>query len=163
MAGAWWRGALSGLAFAMVCVGMVLLAQHVTRGPGTHRQEILVKGTLVDSSVAMPAGVEQGGLKESSDKPCASGGFRMIPASGSLQPRGGGATGDVKHEPAKDAREDLTEEERQLVRLARHADPKDLETLNPEVQEKLEADDVAQFESFFYRPPVKVTTERDDD
>jgi hypothetical protein len=54
-------------------------------------------------------------------------------------------------EPLADA--PLTAEERGLVRLVQVADPRELSTLNPEVQEQLEAKEAEEFKSFFPTPP----------
>ena len=64
---------------------------------------------------------------------------------------------EISTGPKAIAEAPLTAEERDLLRIARKADPKDLATLDPAVRAKQDADDVAQFESFFYQPPVKVT------
>jgi hypothetical protein len=48
----------------------------------------------------------------------------------------------------------LTAEERELVHLARTADPQVLATINPETQAKLLTQEAAEFEHFFAPPPT---------
>jgi hypothetical protein len=50
----------------------------------------------------------------------------------------------------------LTREERELVRVARRGDVNELASLNPEIRERLDAEDAAQFQRFFAEPVVKV-------
>jgi len=50
----------------------------------------------------------------------------------------------------------LTEQERLLLRIAHQGDPELLAMLEPEVQAKLEADDVAEYQRFFSEPVKEV-------
>jgi len=52
----------------------------------------------------------------------------------------------------------LTEQERLLLRIAHQGDPELLAMLEPEVQAKLEADDVAEYQRFFSEPVREPTT-----
>ena len=139
VAGVWWRGALSGAAFAMVCVGLVMLGQHGLRARA-ERGPVVAQASGARAA-AMPV--------EARERPCGSESFRAVRGD-----RDSGARGKVRvvsvEKPFVAA--PLTEEERELVRLARTADPRELATLNPEVRAKLDAEEAASFQSFFATP-----------
>jgi hypothetical protein len=145
MMGAWWRGAVTGTAFAMVCVGLVMLVQHGLR-VRTQRGPIAVRigaGAIGTKTTAIPV--------EARERPCPSDSLRSV-----REDHDSGARGKVRiasvewKKPFASA--PLTEEERELVRLARTADPRELETLNPEVRAKLEAQEAESFQRFFAAP-----------
>jgi hypothetical protein len=154
MSAAWWRGALSGAVFAMVCVGLVMLAQHglrvrmepgkaVVRGGAAH-------GVLAAASVGGEV-VGRGG-------PCLGAG--LVQVGGVVHGQGAEKmkVASVEWTTAV-ADAPLTAQERELVRLARHGDVQELATaLNPEVRARLDAEDAASYQSFF-AAPTPINTE----
>lgn len=158
MAGAWWRGAVSGAAVAMFAVGVVMLAGHFGRGVAGSGGKI-ARGVVQQVAPAKAAMMQVASREDRED--------RRVPCVGSSAPqvRNGGAAqrpdwlrveiagrAQLPKEPA------LTAEERSLVRVVQGGDLRELASLNPEVREKLEAEDAAQFQRFFTQPvrPVLV-------
>jgi hypothetical protein len=140
--GAWWRGALTGAATAMLALSLVLFAQHFAR-PGSTRAQPMVK------TVHTPAVIPVSAPRPTSDIPCPS----------ARAPHLQIATQSLKHptllqnEKTSIGEEPLTAEERELVLLARHTDPKELAILNPDLRAKMDAEDSAKFDQFFAPPP----------
>ncbi len=155
----WWRGALTGGAFALLFVGAGLFVQHEVRMRTDLVRVVQVQGhrTVAAENVGVAIG-----------RPCAGSGAvaGVVFARVHREAPGRGRSGVLRVEtagriaPAPELV--LTAEERELVRLAHEADPKQVATLIPEVRAKAEAEDVAQFESFFYQPPVKVDGQKMD-
>jgi hypothetical protein len=150
--GAWWRGAVSGAAVAVLLMGagMFVLREGRGRADDAKRvagaQQARTGGVVAAVGEAMPcAGLRAGyGLaKVRRDAATAKAGAVL------------GARADVprlgRPEPLADA--PLTAEERELVRLVQVADPRDLTTLTPEAQAESQAKEAAEFESFFPTPP----------
>jgi hypothetical protein len=143
-AGVWWRGAVAGAAASMLAVGVVFLAGHFGRTPANG--ERAVRGVAA-VSVAQ---------HEDRGEPC-SGTVRVaevLPAQRGVEARD---EGEARSQPAPELA--LTAEERSLVRAVRVSDVKELASLNPEVREKLEAEEAAQFRSFFPEPVKQTSTE----
>jgi hypothetical protein len=148
MMGAWWRGAVTGTAFAMVCVGLVMLVQHGLR-VRTQRGPIAVRigaGAIGTKTTAIPV--------EARERPCGSESFRAVREGRDADARSKMQVANAELKKPFVAAP-LTAEERELVRLARTADPRELATLNPEVRAKLDAEEAASFQSFFAAPKVK--------
>jgi hypothetical protein len=128
---AWWRGAATGAAFALLAVTVILLFQHKTplrnhiaaNAPAPLASPVRVSGT----PCAHPAILR-------THTPAASPAIEIA------------ASHSIPTSP-------LTPQERELLRLAQTADPRALATLNPEHQAQLEAENAAQFEKFFTPPP----------
>jgi hypothetical protein len=164
LTGAWGRGAATGAATAMLAMGLLLLATHLlrTRSTPTQRPNLTVnKGAAtpaivpVSASLSRPADAQPatGAL----NSPC----VRETPLSlrrTSATPIETQVRADRVAEvtaPSHPAPElPLTAEERELVHLARTADPQVLATINPETQAKLLAEEAAEFEHFFAPPPT---------
>jgi hypothetical protein len=148
--GVWWRGAVSGAAVAMLAMGAVMLMQHEARGRARQEQRASSGGSVRGGGVVPAAGAEVAVAAQA--RPCAGPGLlrarRETPAPSGEAVRTASAG---RPEPLADA--PLTAEERGLVRLVQVADPRELSTLNPEVQEQLEAKEAEEFKSFFPTPP----------
>ena len=147
-AGVWWRGAVSGVAVAMLVMGLVWMAGHRGRsGAG----EVVVRERVV---AAVPPALA---VKEDvRSVPCASpAGVRVkgtLVARGSEGVRVVATEVEVSHPaPAMG----LTAQERELVQLARKGDAKELVALDPEMRAKAEAQDAAEFQKFFAEPVSK--------
>ena len=141
LAGVWWRGAMSGVAVAMLAVGLVMLAGHRPVRPGVAMKErvaaappgVAVKADVRSVPCVSPAGVRvKGAVVRTSE------GVRVV------------ATKIETSHPAPAL--GLTAQERELVQLARKGDAKELVSLDPEMRAKAEAQDAAEFQKFFAEP-----------
>jgi hypothetical protein len=156
--GAWWRGAVSGAAVAVLAMGAGTFALREGHG----RAERVGQAQRVAGVGEARAGGVVAAVGEAT--PCA--GLRAGYGYGLAKVRRDAATAkaggvlearaDVppqlgRSEPLADA--PLTAEERGLVRLVQVADPRDLTTLTPEAQAESQAKEAAEFESFFPTPP----------
>lgn len=139
-AGAWWRGAVSGVAVAMLLVGLVWMAGHRQAHPG-----VAVKERVAAVPPAAVVGVAR-------VKPCATPGLVGVAHNVTRVRRDDSvrvAEVEVSHPaPAMG----LTAQERELVQLARKGDAKNLAPLDPEMRAKAEAQDAAEFQKFFAEP-----------
>ncbi len=152
LGGAWWRGAISGAAAAAFAVCVVLLVQHRSRTTPAHVQ------TAVGSNAAKSGGTSPYAMPASQSRatPCAHSTVLRVATEFPAQTHN-----DLRAEtyaestaPSRPAPElPLTPQERELARLARTADPRDLATLSPEYEAKLEAEKSAEFAKFFTPPP----------
>jgi hypothetical protein len=147
---AWWRGAVSGAAVAMLvmCAAMFVLREARGRVDEGQRvagaQQARAGGAVAAVAEATPcAGSRYGFAKLRRDATAAK-------AGAVLEARAEGPQLG-RQQPLADA--PLTAEERGLVRLVQVADPRDLTTLTPEAQAELQAKEAAEFESFFPTPP----------
>ena len=150
MAGVWWRGAVSGAAAALFLVGIVMVGRHfVLRQAQVPPERSLIAGRV------SPAGAAVGLVRSGGGRvPCAdAGGSRVLGAS--VEGRDGERLEIAEAQPRQPPLTALTEEERNLVRVVRVADVKELAMLNPEVRARIEAEDAAQFQSFFAEPVYK--------
>ena len=154
-AGAWWRGAIIGAATATFVIGAVLLIHRTLPAP---LQSVAAINTV--RPVSTPP------------QPTLASQSRAIPCARPAVLRV--ATAVPAHEP-EDLRAEtyaestapsrpapvlpLTPQERSLARLARTADPRELASLNPEFQARLEAEHAAEFARFFAPPPSPPTPE----
>jgi hypothetical protein len=148
LAGAWWRGALSGAAVAALTVGIVLLAQHRSANlQGEPKQPPVVAVTAVPATKPVSTKVAV---------------FHPAPCTGpsivrvqkvAPPPSPAAAPVDSVQRSRPAPTQPLTAEERDLVRLAHIAGPKQLATLNPETEAKLQAQEEADFAKFFTPPP----------
>jgi hypothetical protein len=141
---AWWRGAVTGAAFALLAVTAVLLLQHKTPSPN----QIAVT-TNAPTPADLP--VKVAGTPAT---PCASPAVfhQRTPTAPATE------TASTSHPISSGP---LTTQERELLRLAQTADPKVLATFNSEHQAQLEAENAAQFKDFFTpapRPPAPPDT-----
>ena len=153
MAGAWWRGAVvSGAAVAMLAVGVVMAAGHFGRG-------VIGSGEKAGLGVVQQVAPANGAVMQVASREDLE--DRRLPCVGSsaLHVKSGGVAqrpdwlrveiagrAQLPKEPA------LTAEERSLVRVVRGGDLRELASLNPEVRERLDAEDAAQFQRFFAQP-----------
>jgi hypothetical protein len=158
MAGAWWRGAVSGAAVATLAVGVVMLAGHFGRG-------VSRSGEKVAHGVAQPIAPANGTVRQVASRedrqdrrvPCVGSGVLQVQRGSSAQRPDWlrveiAGRAQLPKEPA------LTAEERSLVRVVQGGNLRELASLNPEVRERVEAEDAAQFQRFFTQPvrPVVV-------
>jgi hypothetical protein len=135
LSAAWWRGAATGAAFALLAVTAVLLLQHKT--PPPHR--IAVNATTHAPTIT-PVNAPE------SLTPC------VHPATHRTHTPAAAPAIELASSHLLPS-DPLTPQERELVRLAQTADPRALATLNSEHQAQLEAENAAQFEKFFTPPP----------
>jgi hypothetical protein len=156
VAQAWWRGALCGAAAAMLVVGSMALVQHRLRaapqGPQVSQAApgggIALRGGVVDADLA-GGGARGGG----GDGPCARPAVRVarlvaaaLPGRASTEVRTSAAARQAPQLP-------LTEQERELVRLAQTADAKQLAAMDDETEARLGAQQAEEFKKFFTPPP----------
>jgi hypothetical protein len=144
----WWRGALSGVAVAMVVMGLVWLAGRSHRAGG----EVVLRERVV----AAP-GPTANALVVKEDVrslPCVSA-PRVVRSLGVARKNEsvGIARAEVEMSHPAPAM-GLTAQERELVQLARNSDAKDLAALDPEMRAKAQARDAAEFQKFFAEPAV---------
>jgi len=151
-AGVWWRGAVAGVAASMLVVGAVFLAGHFVRASGGRG---VSRAPSSGSAMNVATGVR---ADRASLEPCARAGEVWVRKVAAVQgDERGQVKGAVRWYPIPGP--PLTAEERDLVRVARVGDLKELATLNPEIRERLEAEDAAQFQSFFAEPVKAVSVE----
>ncbi|MGA1981309.1 MAG: hypothetical protein ABSG84_02465 [Acidobacteriaceae bacterium] len=132
---AWWRGAATGAAFALLAVTAVLLLQHKTP-PRSHIAVNLPTHAPTTTPVNAPESLT----------PCAQPAILRTHTPAASPATEIAASHSIPASP-------LTSQEREILRLAQTADPRALATLNPEHQAQLEAENAAQFEKFFTPPP----------
>ena len=139
-AGAWWRGAVSGVAVAMLVVGLVWMAGHRQVHPGVAVKE---RVAAVPAALAVKEDIRS--------VPCVS---PVVRVKGTVVRTSEGvrvvATKIEESHPAPAM--GLTAQERELVQLARKSDAKSLAPLDPEMRAKAEAQDAAEFQKFFAEP-----------
>ena len=156
---AWWMGAVCGAAVATLAIGVVILARHQLSVP-PRVSEATVRVAAGPSAVALDAAYVRGSATANGrGAPCAMPGLRPVQRPVASP----GIAAPISVEllaatvaPSKPAPElPLTAQERELVRLARTGDAKELApTLNEEAQAKLEVEDKKEFERFFTPPPA---------
>lgn len=152
IAGVWWRGAVSGFAAALLVVGAAMAAGHFAlRQAQVPAEPRTALGRVEPVSGVIPELVQRdfrrapcggGGMSRSLNVPVERRNVERLEVMGQPEPRFGTA---------------LTTEERSLVRMVQVADVKELAMLNPEVRAQREAEDAAQFQSFFTHPVYKPT------
>jgi hypothetical protein len=159
LTGAWWRGAFSGAAAATLVAGVVLFTSYIflarssrsqTTGLASNRGGAAPAVVPVSASTGTPA-------DEARAHPCFNG--TVLRAHGSEPlPNAQLLRTDTRLESALPSHPapqlELTLQERELVRLARTADPKVLASLNPETQARLDAEEEADFDKFFAPQPA---------
>ena len=137
LAAAWWRGAVSGAATAMLLVGALLLAQYGLRPRPAHPVSQLA-AARARAPVALP-------VAASAPAGC--------PTHARIHRAWMGS--DASFAPSRPAPVlPLTDEERALARLARTADPRLLAALSPETQARVEAQEADNYNKFFAPPPA---------
>ena len=152
LAGAWWRGALTGTAVATLAACALLLIQHPSQSRSNYQQAIASDGATIDNATTNLVPPSAKSVSESRTKPCASPTvMRVRSIAAAPQVETMLAENRAPSRPAPELA--LTAQERELVRLARTADPKQLAMLNPETQARLDAEEAAEFEKFFTPPP----------
>jgi hypothetical protein len=164
LTGAWCRGAAAGAATTVLATGLFLFAAHLL---GTRPAPTQTPNLAATASTAAPAIVPVSGPVSGliSGQPATQAPNSPCPRETTFRLRRTAATpiettlhADRVAEvtaPSHPAPElPLTAEERELVRLARTADPQVLATINPETQAKLLAQQAAEFEHFFAPPPT---------
>ena len=174
LAGAWWRGAISGAAAASLLVGALLLAQHSLRARPEHVRPALsqIAATSNLTPVALPVATTAP-ARDSHATPCAT--PRQLQTAHDFHANlcagcpihaqvhrawVGSSTSFAPSHPAPVL--PLTAQERALARLVRTADPKLLASLEPEAQAKLAAQEADDFNRFFAPPPASPTSDVND-
>jgi hypothetical protein len=147
VAGVWWRGAVCGVAASILVIGVVMLAGRLVR---VSEQR---SGTAVRNVVPAvePVGAEVVAMREDRSGNCAGSGVLRV-AEGGVAQRHDGVRVAIAGVSQVMGGPPLTAEERSLVRLAKNRDLNELASLNPEIRERLEAEDAAQFQRFFAEP-----------
>lgn len=158
LAGAWWRGAITGAAAVLLVTATFLLAGHLlqthqdrasTATNGAANRNIAPAATPVDdSSHGAPGG-------ETRAQPCARPAMMRtasaVPAYTSDALRAETRIeSDAPSHPAPPL--PLTDQERALIRLVQTASPRQLAVIDPEEYANLEAQSALKFEKFFAPP-----------
>ena len=157
--GAWWRGAIAGAAAATLAICAVLLVQHRSRMAPAPLQTTAgntASRSFNPSPHATPA-------SQSRVTPCAHTTVFRVDTSLPVKPQEDlrAQTNAEATAPSRPAPElPMTPQERSLARLAHTADPRELASLSPEIQARLEAEDAAEFRKFFTPPPPPPVQER---
>jgi hypothetical protein len=157
--GAWWRGAIVGAAAATLAICAVLLVQHRSRTTSAPTQT--ATGSAAARSFTAPPQATL--TSQSRTVPCShTTVFRVDTSLPAKQPEELRAqAGPESTAPSRPAPElPLTPQERSLARLAHTADPRELASLSPEIQSRLEAEHAAEFRKFFTPPPAPPVPER---
>jgi hypothetical protein len=144
---AWWRGAVSGAATAMLLVGSLLFAQHSMRTKQPVVSQIAATHNLVPAAVPVAS-------------PGCPAHTQVHHASGSVsathpQAHHSWMESSARFAPSRPAPVlPLTAQERALVRLVQTVNPKQLASLNFDAQEKTEDQEIDDFNKFFTPPPA---------
>jgi hypothetical protein len=160
LAGAWWRGAISGAAAAMVAAVVFFYAAHLLpTNPARQTAKLIANRGTSAPVVALARTPINSIAKEPNTHPCSRQTvLRVPPAPAPTEQRLRAETHIDTAAPSHPAPAlPLTSEERSLVQLAHTADPSQLTSLNPDAQAKLQAEDAAEFAKFFnppHQPPA---------
>jgi hypothetical protein len=148
LAGAWWRGALSGVVTAMLLVGALLFAQHslqprqsvVSQIPATH-----------SASTPVPVAASASNTPSHAN-PCIT--PNLLHATRTVRAMHAQTISSARFAPSRPAPVlPLTAQERALVRLVQTVNPKQLASFSFDAQEKAEAQEIDDFNKFFTPPP----------
>jgi hypothetical protein len=145
LAAAWFRGAVTGAAAALLAVAAVL-ALHHTSTPQPRQ------------TAATPSAAHITPVSELRATPCTSPAVLRVhrAAPAAAQPTLVAEARIDASAPSHPAPAlPLTAQERELVRIARNGDPQQLATINPETEAKLRAQETAEFDKFFAPPPAQ--------
>lgn len=147
LAAAWFRGAATGAAFALLAVAAILALRHTPAPPP-------------QQTALAPSAAHITPVSEPRTAPCPSPAVlrRTAPAAAHptlLAQARVDTTAPSLPAPALP----LTPQERGLVQIARTGDPKTLAAINPETEAKLLAQQSAEFEKFFTPAPAPQATE----
>jgi len=153
LAGAWWRGAITGAATAMLLVGALLLAQHSLRTrPGHAQPAVSQVATARNLAPAVVPVATSASARDSHANPCVTPGqLRTTRAVPIYRAESTHYASFAPSHPAPAL--PLTAQERALVQLAQTADPKVLAALSPEARAKTAAQEADDFNKFFTPPP----------
>jgi len=148
LAGAWWRGAVSGAVAALLAIAAILAFHHTPTPTASANntapaQNPRPTATPVAESRATVCPSPAVLRVRTSDHESAQ---RTLLVEASVD------TTAPSH-PAPPL--PLTDQERGLVQIARTGDPKQLATINPETEAKLRAQETAEFDKFFSPPPAE--------
>lgn len=148
LATAWWRGALSGAATAMLLVGALLLAQHTLRTKQPAVGQLAITRNLVPAVLPVAASAPNSPARAT---PCPT----LLRVTRALPVYRADTIPSASFAPSHPAPVlPLTAQERALVQLARTADPKLLAALSPETQAKIDAQEADNYNKFFAPPPA---------
>jgi hypothetical protein len=151
LAAAWWRGALSGAATAVLLVGALLMAQHGLRARQPVVSQITATRTPAPTAVPVAALSQRAAANDLRAKPCTtSGAMHVRIAAPARSTTMLSAASFAPSHPAPVL--PLTAQERALVRLVQTADPKLLAALSPETQAKVDAQEADNYNKFFTPP-----------
>jgi hypothetical protein len=142
---AWWTGVLTGAAFATLVCFAVLLGLR-------SRTAVLPPNIASSISRTAPVAVSMHSAEPNGKAPCTTPAVKRESAhrSGSQFVR---AATEPAKPPARRSADELTPQERELVRLVHVADPKQLSDMSFEARAKVEAQESAAFQKFFTPPP----------
>ncbi len=152
LAGAWWRGALTGIATAMLLVGTLLLAQHTlrTKPAQVAISHVATTHYLAPAVVPVAASAPNGA---SHTNPCAT--PSQLQTTRAVPVYRAESSFSASFAPSHPAPvRPLTAQERALARLVQTADPKLLASLEPGAQARLAAQEIDDFNKFFTPPPA---------
>jgi len=150
LAVAWWRGALSGVATALLFVGTLLLAQHSLRTISGHAQPAV---SQVHAPHNLAPVVASAPNAPSHANPCVT--PNLLHARHIVPAYRAEASFTASFAPSHPAPVlPLTAQERALVRLVQTVNPKQLASFNFDAQEKAEAQEIDDFNKFFTPPPA---------
>jgi hypothetical protein len=156
LAAAWWRGAISGVATAMLLVGALLFAQHTLRTKQPAISNSAASHNLAPTPVSVAASAGCPTHAQVHRAWVGSTTRETIHAQVHRAWVGSTASFAPSH-PAPV--QPLTAQERALIQLARTADPRLLASLTPETQAKLAAQQADDYNKFFAPPPAPPMTD----
>jgi len=152
---AWWRGAITGAAFATLAICAALLLQHRPQPPA-------IQTSSANNAAAPFSNAPQlTPASQSRATPCAHSTMlraeSIAPAPTSEDAQTLLAESNAPSHPAPEL--PLTPQERQLARLVHTADPNELASLSPETDARREAEDAAELARIFAPPTPPPTPE----
>lgn len=153
LASAWWRGALSGSAAAMLLTGALLFAQHSLRPRPGHAQSVASQIAAAQPA-PIPVSVAASGLNPLSQaNPCIT--PNILHGTRSVHAMHAQTISSARFAPSHPAPVlPLTAQERALVRLVQTVNPKQLASFSFDAQEKAEAQEIDDYNKFFTPPPA---------
>jgi hypothetical protein len=153
LAGAWWRGAIAGAASAMLATGLFALAFHLL---GTRAATIQTTADVTLYKAASPNTATRVSTPRELRATLCTSPALLRAQNSSPTPFEKSLRAETRIENAAPSYPapalPLTAQERALAQLARTADPKQLASLTPEQEAKVDAEKAAEFARFFAHP-----------
>lgn len=143
---AWWAGMLTGGALGTLMCCAVVLPGRIRSGgaPAIHASS---------GRQATPVAVSMDSIEKPAARPCAQTVVKRQPMRRVAVPRLVRTAAEVPKRVVPSVAEELTPQERELVRLTHVADRAELSTMSFEAKAKLDAQQSAAFHRFFTPPP----------